>query len=255
MSKTSDTALKFQRVEELEPQIAEAVLRWTLSLADTKHRIGMLTSEWINSTPALEAAVGAAAITQDELGHARSYFSMLRDFPGAPEAIGFENDLEAREEYFCPRNLDVPWTSWLDVVAVNVLLDRALRIAVSATGTSTFAPLRQRTAKILQEEEFHAIFGDSWLARLSRAGGKARDELQGSLVRFYGVSRAWLGPAKDPITDRLFEAQILDATSDLMTERWIGQISALLTKYELDVPSAQLDWAEWNPVYRDMSGP
>jgi phenylacetate-CoA oxygenase PaaI subunit len=254
MSVAGEKMRSWQHVDELDPQVAEAVLRWTLSLADTKHRIGMRTSEWINGTPALEGAVGAAAITQDELGHARSYYSMLRDFPGAPDTIGFENDLEARDDYYNPRILNEPWDSWLDVIAVNVLLDRALSIAVEATGSSAFAPLKQRTAKILQEESYHRLFGDSWLTRLAQGDEGTRRRMQESLDRFWETTLTWLGPDKDPATGRLNEAGVLNTTPNEMRGRWLDEVSVLLEARGLEAPAGRPDWSRWNGRYRDIPG-
>lgn len=252
MSPNHKDRVDFQNVYDLDSGLADAVLRWTLSLADTKHRIGMRTSEWVNGTPALEGAVAASAITQDELGHARSYFSMLRDFPGAPDAIGFENDLEARDIYYNPRLLNEPWPSWLDVIAVNVLLDRALTIAVRATENSSYAPLRQRTAKILQEEEYHRIFGESWLARLAGSDEKTRGRLQASIDRFWAVSENWFGPDDDAITGQLNETGILQATPAQMRDQWRTSVNALLKNHGFSRPDARPNWSQWDSAHRDI---
>ena len=53
------------------------------SLADNKQAIGRRYAYWCNGAPALEAAVAAAAMTQDELGHARTLYPLLEDFPQA----------------------------------------------------------------------------------------------------------------------------------------------------------------------------
>ncbi len=81
------SGLRFRTVAELAPTTAAGLLKFGMALADTKHRLGQRLSEWVNGAPALEAAVGACAMTQDELGHARSLFAMLRDFPGAPPEL------------------------------------------------------------------------------------------------------------------------------------------------------------------------
>ena len=177
---------------------------------------------------------------------------MLRDFLGAPDAIGFENDLEARDDYYNPRILNRPWESWLDVIAVNVLLDRALSIAVEATGYSTFAPLKQRTAKILQEESYHRLFGDSWLARLAQGDEGTRRRMQDSLERFWEATQAWFGPNEDPATNQLQSAAVLDATPDEMRSRWFNDVSALLRAQDLAIPAGQPDWLRWDSVYRDV---
>jgi phenylacetate-CoA oxygenase PaaI subunit len=228
------------------------VLRWTLSLADTKHRLGIRTSEWVNGGPALEAAVGASAITQDELGHARSLYAVLRDFAAAPSGIGAENDLQARAVFYNPRVLNQPWPSWLDVIAANVTLDRALHVAVAALRGSTFAPLHARAAKILQEEEFHRIFGDGWLARLAQRED-LRERLQASLERFWRAAVGWYGPESDRIAGTLSQVGILMRTPDELRQRWIEQIVPLLQRNNLQVPDWEADWATWDDGFRDFA--
>lgn len=243
-----------QQVEELETAVAAALLRWGLSLADTKHRMGMRISEWVNGTPALEAAVGASALTQDELGHARSLYSMLKSFPEAPEAIGFENDLEARDVYYNPRILDTPWDSWLDMVAVNVLLDRALNVALEAMSSSVYGPLRQRTAKMLQEEEYHRIFGDSWLARLAARQDK-KPLLQASLDRFWETAVAWFGPDDDATIATLHQAGIVNAKPAQMRARWRQQVTAVLEQNDLAAATVDPRWPAWDAAHRDIVSP
>jgi 1,2-phenylacetyl-CoA epoxidase catalytic subunit len=242
----------YQRVEDLPADVANDVLRWTLSLADTKHRLGIRTSEWVNGGPALEAAVGASAITQDELGHARSLYGVLRDFAAAPDGIGAENDLQARTVFYNPRVLNQPWSSWLDVSAANVTLDRALHIAVAALRGSTFAPLHGRAAKILQEEEFHRIFGDSWLARLAQRDD-LRGRLQASLERFWRTAVGWYGPESDRIAGTLYQVGILTRTPDELRQRWLEQLIPLLERHNLQAPDWEANWSTWDDGFRDFA--
>ena len=65
-------------------QIDQAALFAVLSsLADNKQAIGRRYAYWCNGAPALEAAVAAAAMTQDEIGHARTLYPLLEDFTQA----------------------------------------------------------------------------------------------------------------------------------------------------------------------------
>ena len=58
------------------------------SLADNKAALGRRYGEWAVSAPTLESAVAAAAMAQDELGHARSTYPVLK-------ALGVEAGDEA----------------------------------------------------------------------------------------------------------------------------------------------------------------
>ena len=55
------------------------------SYADNKGALGRRYGEWAVSAPTVEAAVAAAAMAQDELGHARSTYPVL-DKLGHPRA-------------------------------------------------------------------------------------------------------------------------------------------------------------------------
>ncbi len=248
---SAGAVMSYQRADELDEAVAAALLRWGLSLADTKHRIGIRTSEWVNGGPALEAAVGASAITQDELGHARSLYAMLKEFPGAPEGIGAENDLEARDDYFCPRLLNEPWPSWLDVIAVNVLLDRATALTIAAARESAFGPLKGRTAKILQEESFHRVFGDSWLGRLARMDQGMHGRMQAALNQFWPTAMTWFGPDEDETANLLLQAGILATGPSALRALWQGEVAPLLERHGYAVPETTLDWSGWHPAYRD----
>ncbi len=243
----------YQSAKDMSPELATAVLQWVLAVADSKHRIGLQFSHWVTGTPALEGAVGAAAITQDELGHARSLYGLLRDFPGAPEGVGAENDLQARDVYYAPDALTARWESWFQVIAINILLDSALQMAISQTIGSSYHPLAGRTAKILQEEQFHRIFGESWLKRLVKEKPALRESLQQKLDWAWQIADQWLGPESDPVSGLLVEEGVLGANTAVMRQQWLEQVTPILTEHNFDIPANTSDWSNWNPQFRQCN--
>lgn len=240
----------YENPESLPSELGDALLSWALSLADSKHRIGIQLSHWVTGTPALEAAVSAAAITQDELGHARSLFSILRHFPDAPEGIGAENDLEARQIYYAPRALEPRWESWLQVVAINVVLDRALHLAIESFQGSAYGPLAGCAAKIMQEERFHRVFGDSWLARLGE-DADTRVQLQEQINWAWAIADGWIGPDDDATVCALVEAGLLSQTVGGLRARWIAETAAVLDQAGFQQPASRTDWSTWAVEFRD----
>src|SRR2546423_2597536 len=69
------------------------------SLADNKQAIGRRYAYWCNGAPALEAAVAAAAMAQDEIGHARTLYPLLDDFTQG-EADPEQVDPQTRTLYY-----------------------------------------------------------------------------------------------------------------------------------------------------------
>ena len=197
-------------------------------LADNKYMLGRRFSEWTNRAPALEAAVAAAAMAQDELGHARSLYAALRNVPDAPEAYLNE---EKRERLAHLPLLNQPFEHWADFVAASALFDRALTLVFEAARESTYAPLRQRAAKILQEERFHRQYGEGWLKKM--ANDKATyDSMQTAVDRLWSATGEWLGTGYNGeiVANKILAQSAADAQA-----QWINESQALLTKCGLTV--------------------
>ncbi|HEY0752801.1 MAG TPA: Phenylacetic acid catabolic protein [Ktedonobacteraceae bacterium] len=235
------------------------------TLADNKQAIGRRYAYWCNGAPALEAAVAAAAMTQDELGHARTLYPLLEDFVQA-EAAPEQVEPMTRTLRYHMATLDEDFASWCDFVATNFLVDTALTIFFEAAQDSSYEPLRQRARKILQEEQLHFVHGEGWVRRLVRAGGAVRARLLSSLQRFWDETLCWFGPADDPTLAQLRSAGIINATPAQLRSRYLLKIMPILCSLELDgalpvsfnatsqtwEPSQELPWQRWNAASRRL---
>ena len=233
------------------------------SLADNKHAIGKRYAYWSNGAPALEAAVAAAAMTQDELGHARTLYPLLEDFVQAQE-IPDELDPMTRTLHYHLAYLDHDFQGWSDFVATNFLLDTALTTFFEAAQNSTYEPLRARARKIVQEERIHAMHAEGWVNRLARAGGAVRAALVSSLQALWEETLCWFGMDDDPVMHRLYEEGIIDATPGELRSRYLQKIMPTLAGLDITVPVAfnaetkrweqtqPLPWERWQAVSRRL---
>ncbi len=233
------------------------------SLADNKQAIGRRYAYWSNGAPALEAAVAAAAMTQDELGHARTLYPLLDNFVQA-EADPSQVEPETRTLHYALAYLDNDFQGWSDFVATNFLLDTALTTFFEAAQQSSYEPLRQRARKIVQEERIHEMNGEAWVRRLAKAGGAVRAAIAASLDRLWIETFCWFGPNDDPAMQQLYKESIIDATSDELRSRYLKKIMPTLSSLDLDVPVSfnaatkqwelkqSLPWAKWDAVGRRL---
>jgi len=205
------------------------------SLADNKQAIGRRYAYWCNGAPALEAAVAAAAMTQDEIGHARTLYPLLADFAQA-EADPVQVDPMTRTLQYHLASLDHDFQGWSDFVATNFLVDTALTTFFAAAQQSSYEPLRQRSRKIVQEERLHAMHADGWVRRLAKAGGAVRATLVASLLRLWDETLCWFGPQDDPNMYSLYREGIIDAPPDELRRRYLQKIMPTLSSLEIDVP-------------------
>ena len=134
------------------------------SLADTKAALGRRYAEWAVSAPTLESAVAAAAMAQDELGHSRSTYPVLKALgvEVAADDDGFGGDRRLAL-------LDDELPDWNAFIAANLLVDGVLTTFVASCLDSSLAPMAQRAKKILQEEGSHRVHGEAWAKRLCRS--------------------------------------------------------------------------------------
>jgi ring-1,2-phenylacetyl-CoA epoxidase subunit PaaC len=246
-------------------QIDNAALFAILSsLADNKQAMGRRYAYWCNGAPALEAAVAAAAMTQDEIGHARTLYPLLEDFTQA-EADPSQVEPMTRTLHYHLASLDHEFEGWSDFVATNFMVDTALTTFFEAAQNSSYEPLRQRARKIVQEERIHEMHADGWVRRLAKAGGAVRATLVASLFHLWDETLCWFGPEDDPNMHSLYREGIIDALPDELRRRYLQKIMPTLSSLEIDVPVVfnadtkrwelrqPLPWNTWDSVTRRIS--
>jgi ring-1,2-phenylacetyl-CoA epoxidase subunit PaaC len=218
------------------------------SLADNKQAIGRRYAYWCNGAPALEAAVAAAAMTQDELGHARTLYPLLEDFTQA-EADPRQVEPTTRTLRYSVAALDTDFAGWSDFVATNFLLDTALTTFFEAAQDSTYEPLRQRARKVVQEERIHFLHAEGWVRRLAKAGGAVRAALIAALRRIWNETLCWFGPNDDPAMIQLQKEGVIDATPDELRSRFLRKIMPALNELDIEAPTAfNATIKQWEPA-------
>lgn len=210
----------------------QALFDLLAALADNKYFLGRRYAEWCNGAPTLESSVAAAAMAQDELGHARAIYPLLQDFPQAKEEPT-EFEPETRARFANVAFLDQTFTGWADFVAANFLLDTALSVVFEFAQDSHYESLRGRAKKVLQEEQVHALHGEGWVRRLARTGGAVRGSLETALERAWLETFCWFGPTDDPRGTLLQAGGILSGGPDDLRQRWLQRVGPALLETEL----------------------
>lgn len=219
---------------EFSAEATAAIARLIARIADNKYALGRHYAEWCSAAPTLESAVAAAAMAQDELGHARALYPLLRAL--TPTA-GAENEPETRTRFMHMAVLDQPLPGWEDVITANFLVDGALTTLFEAAVDSAYEPLAGRSRKVLQEERMHAQHAASWARLLAREGGGIRAAFEASLRRAWPEVLCWFGPAGDMGEggDTLAANHVLDATPDELRARFLASIGPLTEAERLDL--------------------
>jgi phenylacetate-CoA oxygenase PaaI subunit len=217
---------------EFSAEATAATARLIARIADNKYALGRHYAEWCSAAPTLESAVAAAAMAQDELGHARALYPLLRTLT---PAAGAENEPETRTRFMHMAVLDQPLPGWEDVITANFLVDGALTTVFEAAVDSAYEPLAGRSRKVLQEERMHAQHAAAWVRRLAREGGGIRAALEASLRRAWPEVLCWFGPEGDG-GDTLAANHVLATTPDELRARFLASIGPLIEAERLNLP-------------------
>ena len=215
------------------------------SLANNKAALGRRYSEWAVSAPTLESAVAAAAMAQDELGHARSTYPVRKALLG-------ESSDEAEADGGNLALLDDEFTDWTDFIAANLVVDGILTTFVVACQDSSIPQMAQRAKKILQEEGSHRVHGEAWARRIcaSPSGGEMLGE---RVLADWSEACCWLGPDDDRGAAAAFEAAMLTvgvADQRRSVESWLTSLFADCgVELELAVDG---DWSRWDAESRRL---
>jgi len=240
-------------VGALEADARRAIYTLLSSLADNKYLLGRRYAEWCTGAPMLESAVAAAAMAQDELGHARSFYPLLRGFPESTEADTAEEQGWQHRPTSAMACLDNHFYGWPDFVAANFVVDTALTTMLSAATDSPYEPLRQRARKILQEEEAHWVHAEGWLKRIG-ADEAGRPELETSLQAMWDDALTWYGQADDPMVEQLTRDGVLSRGSDALRDRLCARLRPALDAAGLGASLAgrPLPWDRWDAPARRL---
>jgi 1,2-phenylacetyl-CoA epoxidase catalytic subunit len=212
------------------------------SLADNKAALGRAYADWAVSAPTLESAVAAAAMAQDELGHARSTYPVLK-------ALGVDDaEVDAGRRLAL---LDAGLQDWTGVIAANVIVDGMLTTFVAATADSTLTQMAQRARKILQEEGSHRVHGEAWARRLCRSGDAQRGLFTARLAEAWEHASRWGGPAGDPGYAAAVDAGLIAHDAAQQREQVRSWAVGLLAREGVSIALPEpADWSGWDPDRR-----
>ena len=215
------------------------------SLADNKSALGRRYGEWAVSAPTIESAVAAAAMAQDELGHARSTYPVLAK-------LGVDRSDSGGLDAGYPLGVissELP--DWASVIAANLVVDGILTTFVASARDSTIEPLAGRARKILQEEGAHKVHAEAWARRICRVGGSDAELLLRRLEETWEEAARWPGPPDHSGYREAMAQGMVSAAPDAIRASVRGWVLELLA-----APGARVrlredwDWSAWDEELR-----
>jgi phenylacetate-CoA oxygenase PaaI subunit len=210
------------------------------SLADNKSALGRRYGEWAVSAPTIESAVAAAAMAQDELGHARSTYPVLAK-------LGVERSDSGLDAGHPLAVISSELPDWASFIAANLVVDGVLTTFVAGARESSIEPLAQRARKILQEEGAHKVHAEAWARRIVRGGGSDLDLLQRRIDEMWVQAARWPGPDEHDGYRAAMAADMVAFSPAAVRRQVRDWLEPLVDGLTLDEPA---DWSDWDEQYR-----
>lgn len=201
-----------------------AVRDLLLVLADSKRMLGTRYAGWMLGAPELEGGIALASMAQDEWGHGRLLYALLKEFDEDVDRL--EHSREAAE-YCNIQTLDEAPADWAALVAVNALVDGALTVQLEALRASSHTAARQRVEKMLDEEQFHAAHGTAWIRWFARLGDDGKRALREAIADRVDDVLRWFGPDSER-AEALLEEKAVDAAGSRLRARFVERNAPLL---------------------------
>jgi phenylacetate-CoA oxygenase PaaI subunit len=212
------------------------------SLADNKGALGRRYGEWAVSAPTIESAVAAAAMAQDELGHARSTYPVLAK-------LGIKREDDSLDGGHPLRVIEAELPDWASFIVANLIVDGILTTFVATARDSSIEALAQRARKILQEEGAHKVHAEAWAKRIQKAGDADQDLLRRRIHETWSQAARWPGPDDHPGYRQAIEERMLSEGPNAIRQRVREWITTLFENDDLALRDPS-DWSGWDEEHR-----
>jgi ring-1,2-phenylacetyl-CoA epoxidase subunit PaaC len=154
-----------------------------LAMGDDELILGHRDSEWTGHAPILEEDIAFANIAVDELGHAKTWYTLLAELSGRdpetyPDELVFFRDAAA---YRSAHLVELPKGDWAFSMLRQYVFDAAEMARLPRLAESGYRPLAEAAAKIRKEEVYHYRHTRAWVQRLGQGTEESHSRLQSAL--------------------------------------------------------------------------
>lgn len=234
---------KYETAEELEPDMAQLIVKLMVVQADTEFASIQQHRPWLDQAPTLEDRWIESRIVADEARHGLQACRILRDF-GEPGQQYIDELLRKREGEHKLDAFNMKFDTWGDVGAFTCFVDRVGVYQLRAFQECSYGPLARAMPLMLSEEQLHLNFGASVLRRMVQDGPKyygSKAEAQAAVQKWYPRALDMFGHSNSATSRRAIEYGLKRWTNEEARARYIQEVSALTSRIGLELPDAEFD--------------
>jgi len=188
--------------------------------------------------PSVNAFMTGIAIIRDELAHAHIAYHILEELGEDEEKLIFERDPKS---FRYPYAFDVPLESWTELAIANAMYDQAgFCLLGDIHDACSYGPWKRGLVKVMAEENFHLRNGQSWMKKISKAGGEAKAEMQRNVDWMFPLTVEWFGLPDDLKQHHTqIEYRLKAKTNDQLRQWWLSVLVPFCDSIWVKVPAHQ----------------
>ncbi|MCH8300245.1 MAG: phenylacetate-CoA oxygenase subunit PaaI, partial [Candidatus Marinimicrobia bacterium] len=222
--------------EEMTPGYKKALIVILTVQGDTELMSAPSYYLAAKDAPNINSRIAVSAIIQDELGHANIAYRLLEDIGVDKRQLVYGRE---PNKFKNPYGFDQPLENWPEMVVANGFFDRAgITLLSDIHDHTSYGPWKRALVKVGKEELLHLRHGESWMKRLSRAGGAAKEGLQRAVDWMFPMTIEWFGLPDDrkKHNDQL-EYKLKGYTNDELRQIWMKKVVPLCEGIGIKVPA------------------
>lgn len=222
--------------EDMTPGYKKALLTQLTVQGDTELLSAPAYYLAARDAPSINSRIAVTAIVHDELGHANIAYRIMQDLGVDKHWLIYGR---APHEFKHPYGFDQPLENWAEMVVANGFFDRAgITLLSDVHEHTSYGPLKRALVKVDREEILHLRHGESWMKRLARAGGAAREALQRAVDWMFPMTLEWFGlPDELKHHSGQLDYRLKGKTNDQLRQTWMSATVPLCEEIGIEVPA------------------
>ncbi len=222
--------------EDMTPGYKKALITQLTVQGDTELMSAPAYYLASKDAPTINSRIAVTAIIHDELGHANIAYRIMEDLGVDKHWLVYGRQ---PHEFKHPYGFDQPLENWAEMVVANGFFDRAgITLLGDVLENTSYGPLRRALVKVDREEVLHLRHGESWMRRLAKAGGEAKELLQQAVDWMFPMTLEWFGlPDELKRHSGQLDYKLKGKTNDQLRQTWMSATVPLCESIGIKVPA------------------
>jgi ring-1,2-phenylacetyl-CoA epoxidase subunit PaaC len=213
----------------------QALIDYTLHLADNALIIGHRNSEWCGHGPMLEQDIALSNIALDYIGQARNFYQYAASLTGngaTEDSLAYLRDgMEFKNNLL----LELPNGDWGQTILRQFFFSAFQFYQYKQLQQSTDAQLAAIAEKSLKEVTYHLRWSSEWVIRLGDGTDESKSRMLHALQELSPYTGECFIPAAYEITGAAEQWGVDPAQ---LQADWLQKVTAVLTEATMPVPDA-----------------